>query len=181
MCRCTSTGLLAVNGQCTAILQTTTATTASTTTTSSLNTDRTGLVLAIVLPIIVFLILIGFAVGVCYVWFRTKAARKEKEMLEKQVDSKSNGKSMFFRDNGRATERVNIDGMYASGGDGDRTIYRTQYPFENKATNERDFFKSLESNCLTFVINIIENRKLLLQLLAVLFDTLCDINYVFFF
>jgi len=152
VCRCISTGLLSVNGQCTTAAPTTatTSTAGMTTVTSSLNVDHTGLALAIALPIIVFLILVGLAVGLCYMWFKTKAARKEKEKLEKDAASWSNGKSMFFRENEGKTERVNVDGMYTSGGAGDRTIYRTQYPFENKFMNEKDFFKSLEGNYFSF-------------------------------
>ena len=62
-CRC-STGQLAVAGQC--ILTTT----SIASTEVNLNEDNTGLVLAIVLPIVVVSILIAFAFLVCYFYFK---------------------------------------------------------------------------------------------------------------
>ncbi len=39
--------------------------------------------------------------------------------------------------------------------DNDRTIYRTNYPFDLKPANEKDFFKMLEGKCLThFFVSI---------------------------
>ena len=66
-CRCTATGNLAVGGLCTIATTNVPATTASTT---ILYVDNTGLILAIILPIIAVAILLLFAVAVCYFWFK---------------------------------------------------------------------------------------------------------------
>lgn len=68
-CRCTVTGNLAVNGACI----TTTAASTTTALTSPavvLNVDNTGLILAIILPIMAVAILLLFAIAVCYFWFK---------------------------------------------------------------------------------------------------------------
>lgn len=60
-----------------------------------------------------------------------KAAEKAKKG-EKPEENKSNKKSMFSRDD-----------KYEP--NGDRQIYRTQYPYENKKyQTDSEFFKSLE-------------------------------------
>lgn len=64
---------------------------------------------------------------------------------------------MFFRENATTSENVRIDSSYNA--DGDRTIYRTQYPFETKTRNENDFFKSLEGILIICIFIQMSNYK----------------------